>query len=70
VSGLQRLEQLTDSEQRLRDGEHVSGPAACPYQERVDQVSRRFAGRVLNTARQVRDLLANPALQISTPAPA
>jgi hypothetical protein len=61
---LLRLEQLTDAEHRLRDGEHVSGPAARPYLERVDQAKRRFAGRVLSTGRQVRDLLANPALQI------
>lgn len=61
---LLRLEQLTDAERRLRDGEHVSGPAARPYRERVDQVNRRFAGRILTTSRQVHDLLANPALQI------
>jgi len=61
---LLRLEQLTDAEHRLRDGEHVSGPAAPRYRERVGQASQRFTGRVLTTGRQVRDLLANPALQV------
>ncbi|MCX3059651.1 hypothetical protein [Streptomyces beihaiensis] len=58
------LEQLTDAEHRLREGEHVSGPAAPTYTQRVHQVSRQFAGRVLTSTRQARDLLDNPALQI------
>lgn len=61
---LLRLEQLTDAERRLREGEHVSGPAAPAYSQRVHQASRQFAGRVLTTTRQARDLLDNPALQI------
>lgn len=61
---LLRLEQLTDAEHRLREGEHVSGPAAPRYRERAGQAGQRFAGRVLTSGRQVRDLLANPALQI------
>jgi hypothetical protein len=44
--------------------EHVSGPAAPRYRERVGQANQRFTGRVLTTGRQVRDLLANPALQV------
>jgi integrase len=61
---LLRLEQLGDAERRLRAGEHVSGPAARPYTERVHQADRRFAGRVLTSTRQARDLLDNPVLQI------
>jgi hypothetical protein len=61
---LLRLEQLADAETRLRAGEHVSGPAAPAYTQRVHQVSRQFAGRVLTSTRQARDLLDNPALQI------
>ncbi|WP_327358069.1 site-specific integrase [Streptomyces sp. NBC_01304] len=61
---LLRLEQLADAETRLRAGEHVSGPAAPAYNQRVHQVSRQFAGRVLTSTRQARDLLDNPALQI------
>ncbi|MGH3193066.1 MAG: hypothetical protein ACRDPY_34665 [Streptosporangiaceae bacterium] len=60
---LHRLEQLADADQRLRQGEHVSGPAAAEYSRRV-HASGRFAGRVLTTSRQAGDLLANPSLQI------
>lgn len=49
---------------RLRAGEHVSGPAAPGYTQRVHQASRQCAGRVLTSTRQARDLLDNPALQI------
>jgi integrase len=61
---LLRLEQLTDADRQLREGEHVSGPAAAAYSQRVHQASRQFAGRVLTTTRQARDLLDNPTLQI------
>ena len=60
---LHRLEQLSDADRRLRQGEHVSGPAAPAYTQRV-HASGQFAGRVLTTTRQARDLLDNPALQI------
>ncbi|MEU9079108.1 site-specific integrase [Kitasatospora sp. NPDC048538] len=61
---LLRLEELADAEHRLRAGEHVSGPAAPTYTQRVHQASRQFAGRVLTNTRQARDLLDNPTLQI------
>ncbi len=61
---LLRLEQLTAAEHHLREGEHVSGPAAPTYTQRIHQASRQFAGRVLTSTRQARDLLDNPALQI------
>jgi hypothetical protein len=61
---LLRLDQLADAEDRLRAGEHASGPAVGTYSERVHHANRRFAGRVLTSTRQARDLLANPALQI------
>jgi hypothetical protein len=59
-----RLEQLAEDHQRLADGEHVSGPAADTYCHRVDTAHKQFAGRVLPSLRQARDLLANPLLQI------
>jgi hypothetical protein len=61
---LLRLEQLADAQQRLAAGEHVSGPAARRYRERVQDATRKFAGRALTSTRQARDLLANPALQL------
>lgn len=59
-----RLEQLADSEERLAAGEHVSGPAADTYRHRVHTAQQKFAGRVLTSSRQARDLLDNPLLQI------
>jgi integrase len=61
---LLRLEQLADDAQRLDDGEHVSGPAADAYRQRVTEANRRFAGRTLTSTRQARLLLANPTLQL------
>ena len=61
---LLRLEQFAHAQQRLADGEHVSGPAARAYRDRTLQANQQFAGRVLDSTRQARDLLANPALQI------
>ncbi|WP_280446592.1 hypothetical protein [Nocardia brasiliensis] len=60
---LTRLDALGDAHQRLRDGEHVSGPAAEVYRQRVES-STRFAGRVLRQSRDAAALLANPDLQI------
>ncbi|WP_220135697.1 hypothetical protein [Nocardia gipuzkoensis] len=60
---LTRLDALGDAHQRLRDGEHVSGPAAELYRQRVES-STRFAGRVLRQSRDAAALLANPDLQI------
>jgi integrase len=61
---LLRLEQFADAHRRLLAGQVVSGPAAAEYQRRVGDVSARFAGRVLRTTRQARQLLADPALQV------
>jgi hypothetical protein len=61
---LTRLEDLQAAEQHLNDGEHVSGPAAGIYRDRVDGASARFAGRVIRSGREARAILANPALQI------
>jgi hypothetical protein len=61
---LYRLEQLADWEERLADGEHISGPAADAYRYRVHTASTQFAGRVLTSGQQTRDLLDNPLLQI------
>ncbi|MFF0191028.1 hypothetical protein [Streptomyces sp. NPDC005244] len=48
----------------LRNGEHVSGPAADAYRQRVSAAGRQFAGHVLTSDRQARDFLGNPLLQI------
>lgn len=42
----------------------MSGPAAAGYQRRVGEVNARFAGRIVHTARQARQLIADPALQV------
>ncbi|MFB6506504.1 MULTISPECIES: hypothetical protein [unclassified Streptomyces] len=59
-----RMEGIAEDERRLLAGEHVSGPAADAYRYRVQAASREFAGRVLTSERQARDLLGNPLLQI------
>ncbi|MET7774137.1 hypothetical protein [Nocardia sp. NPDC005366] len=61
---LTRLEELAEDQRALDTGEHVSGPAAHAYQLRVDAASKQFAGHVLTSSRQARDLLGNPLLQI------
>ncbi|WP_405594743.1 hypothetical protein [Streptomyces sp. NBC_01092] len=59
---LYRIEVL--AEEAIRNGEHVSGPAADAYRQRVTVAGRQFAGHVLTSDRQARDLLGNPLLQI------
>jgi integrase len=59
-----RIEGLAEDEQRLAAGEHVSGPAADAYRYRVKTANGEFAGHVLTTDRQARDLVGNPLLQI------
>lgn len=61
---LYRLECLADDEEALQTGEHVSGPAADAYRHRVTAAGREFAGRVLTSTKQARDLVGNPLLQI------
>ncbi|MFF3847929.1 hypothetical protein [Streptomyces sp. NPDC002328] len=61
---LYRLEILADDAQALDDGEQISGPAAGAYRHRVTAATRQFAGHVLTSDRQARDLLGNPVLQI------
>jgi hypothetical protein len=61
---LGRLEQFAEDEQALDDGEHVSGPASQIYRQRLSAANGRFAGHVLTSKRQTRDLLANPLLQV------
>ncbi|MGW2463113.1 hypothetical protein ACWC2M_29515 [Streptomyces sp. NPDC001761] len=61
---LYRIEILAEDEEALRNGEYISGPAAGPYRQRVNAASRQFAGHVLTSERQARDLLGNPLLQI------
>ncbi|MGX8908602.1 hypothetical protein ACR820_25810 [Streptomyces netropsis] len=61
---LTRLEELDEADRRIKNGEHVSGPAADAYRSRVTGGIQRFAGRVLRTGRQARQIMANPSLQI------
>lgn len=59
-----RLEGIAEDERSLLAGEHVSGPAADAYRYRIQAANREFAGRVLHSERQARDLIGNPILQI------
>ncbi|MEU8967126.1 hypothetical protein AB0C89_36300 [Streptomyces sp. NPDC048491] len=59
-----RIESLAEDEEALEAGEHVSGPAAAAYRQRVTAANRQFAGHVLTSDRQARDLVGNPLLQI------
>lgn len=61
---LYRLECLAEDNQQLAEGEHVSGPAADTYRHRVTEAGRQFAGHVLTSERQARDLAGNPLLQV------
>jgi len=61
---LYRVEILSEDAQALEEGEHVSGPAADAYRQRVTSANRQFAGHVLTNERQARDLVGNPLLQI------
>jgi hypothetical protein len=60
---LAKLETMAEDHERLQQGEHVSGPAAATYRQRVNAATR-FAGRVLRTNREAAALLADPDLQI------
>jgi integrase len=60
---LVRIEALHEDAKRLEEGEHVSGPAAATYRERVAQ-AEHFAGLAINSRAQERQLLANPALNV------
>jgi integrase len=60
---LAKLETMAEDHERLQQGEHVSGPAAATYRQRVNAATR-FAGRVLRTNREATALLADPDLQI------
>jgi hypothetical protein len=59
-----RLEKLAEDQQALQSGEPVSGPAAATYRQRVAAAGAEFAGLVLTSPRQARDLLGNPLLQV------
>ncbi|MER5867651.1 hypothetical protein [Kitasatospora sp. NPDC002040] len=61
---LTRLDELESADRRLKDGEHVSGPAADAFRSRVGGGVQKFAGRVVRTGREARHILANPSLQI------
>ena len=61
---LYRLELLSDDYDKLRSGEHVSGPAAPVYRSRVEGAHHKFSGRVLKNTQQAKDMLTNPLLQV------
>jgi integrase len=58
---VERLELVLEQTDRdwtlLEDGEHVSGPSAQEYRDRIAR-ARRFEGRVVNRARNLERLLA------------
>jgi integrase len=60
---LLRAEQIHNDHQQLQRGEHVSGPAADAYRQRLTAGSQ-FAGLTVTTPAQVNNALANPNLQI------
>ncbi|GAA2440565.1 integrase [Mycolicibacterium llatzerense] len=60
---LLRAEQLHDDAERLRNGEHVSGPASDSYRTRLDG-RPQFAGTTITSAAQLRRIGTNPALDI------
>jgi integrase len=60
---LLKAEQLHDDACRASAGEHLSGPAAAGYRERL-QSDGSFTGLTLTSKSQARTLLANPALSI------
>lgn len=61
---LAHLQQATEDQRLLEEGERVSGPASGPYRERTGRASKHFQGRVIPTGRQARKALDNPDLQI------
>ncbi|OBI65116.1 hypothetical protein A5667_27400 [Mycolicibacterium fortuitum] len=60
---LLRAEELHDDAERLRSGEHVSGPASDTYRARLDG-RPQFAGTAITSAAQLRRIGRNPALDI------
>ncbi|MFJ1753314.1 hypothetical protein [Kitasatospora sp. NPDC088134] len=61
---LARLDELDEADRKLKAGEHASGPAADAFRSRVAGGVQKFAGRVIRTGREARQILGNPALQI------
>ncbi len=59
---IERLEAIIEHNERdhalLQDGEHVSGPAATEYRDRIER-THRFAGRIVNRVRNVERLLGH-----------
>lgn len=62
-SMLARLDDLGELNEQLSAGSHVSGPAAVVLRERAAKAGN-FGGISLVSAKQAKDLLANPDLQI------
>ncbi|MBA0045100.1 integrase [Mycobacteroides sp. LB1] len=60
---LLRAEQLHDDAERLRLGEHISGPAAETYRARLDH-RPQFAGTAITSAAQLHRIERNSALDI------
>lgn len=61
---LAAVDQAVEDDQRLTNGEAVSGPAADEYLSRVRGAKRAFAGRVITAARQARNLLQSEDLNV------
>lgn len=63
---LDRLERLSDEADRLSEGEHVSGPAADTYRQRVGAAPAFFEGQLVRTSKEARAVLTNPLVQVHT----
>lgn len=61
---LARMEELAEDQEALANGEKLSGPAAGTYRDRVIAAHRNYAGHVLKSDREARELMANPLLKI------
>lgn len=61
---LHRLDTLAENHRQLARGEHVSGPAAHHYSDRISAAQQKFAGRVLTSLKHARAMVTNPLLQI------
>ena len=61
---LSAVDQAIEDDERLIEGEAVSGPAADEYLTRVRSAKRAFAGRVITATRQARTLLQSKDLNV------
>lgn len=61
---LERAEHLSEINDYIEGGGHVSGPAASELRVRARESTARFAGRVVPTRRQAVKLMQHPSMQV------